>query len=156
MAEGRGHPSGEAPIHGADGSIQNIEWSAGRRSLQLSSPKRGAPCAAEEEDLMTAASPTAVTLSLLARIEAKPGKEAEVEALLRSAVGLAAEEPRTIHWFALRIGTSTFGIFDTFADEVGRKEHLAGRIAAALMAKAPELLAAPPVIEHVDIIAAKG
>ncbi|WP_437711039.1 antibiotic biosynthesis monooxygenase [Sorangium sp. So ce448] len=105
---------------------------------------------------MTAASPTAVTLSLLARIEAKPGKEAEVEALLRSAVGLAVEEPRTVHWFALRIGTSTFGIFDTFADEVGRKEHLAGRIAAALMAKAPELLAAPPVIEHVDIIAAKG
>jgi quinol monooxygenase YgiN len=125
------------------------------RPSYLSSPKRGAPCAAEEEIPMTADPTKAVTLSLLARIEAKPGKEAEVEALLRSAVGLAAEEPRTVHWFALRIGPSTFGIFDTFADEVGRKEHLAGRIAAALMAKAEELLAAAPVIEHVDIIAAK-
>ena len=105
--------------------------------------------------MTTTRTPT-VTRSLLVRIEAKPGKEAEVEALLRSAVGLAAEEPRTVHWFALRIAPSTFGIFDTFADEVGRKEHLAGRIAAALMAKAPELLATPPVIEHVDIIAAKG
>ncbi|XXX74873.1 antibiotic biosynthesis monooxygenase [Sorangium sp. So ce134] len=104
---------------------------------------------------MTTAHTNAVTLSLLARIEAKPGKEAEVEALLRSAVGLAAEETKTVHWFALRIGPSTFGIFDTFADEAGRKAHLQGRIAAALMAKAPELLAAAPVIEHVDIIAAK-
>lgn len=105
---------------------------------------------------MSNAASTPVSLSLLARIEAKPGKEAEVEALLRSAVGLAAEEPRTVHWFALRIGPSTFGVFDTFADEEGRKAHLSGRIAAALMAKAPELLVAPPTIEHVDIIGAKA
>jgi quinol monooxygenase YgiN len=97
-----------------------------------------------------------VTLSILARLEAKPGKEAEVEALLRGAAGLAAEEPGTVHWFALRIGPSTFGIFDTFTDEAGRKAHLEGQIAAALMAKAPELLATPPVIERVDVIAVKA
>jgi quinol monooxygenase YgiN len=97
-----------------------------------------------------------VSLSLLARLEAKPGKEAEVEALLRGAVGLAIEEQNTVHWFALRIGPSTFGVFDTFANEEGRKAHLEGRIAAALMAKAPELLATPPVIERVDLIAVKA
>jgi quinol monooxygenase YgiN len=115
---------------------------------------RGASRAAEVEDPMSTATP--VKFSLLARLEAKPGKEAEVEALLRSAVGLANEEPATVHWFALRIGTSTFGVFDTFADEAGRKAHLEGRIAAALMAKAPELLASPPVIEQVDLIAVKA
>lgn len=104
---------------------------------------------------MTTTHPSPVSLSLLVRIEAKPGKEAEVEALLRGAVGLAAEEPRTVHWFALKLGPSTFGVFDTFADEEGRKAHLEGRIAAALMAKAPELLAAAPVIERVEIIGAK-
>jgi quinol monooxygenase YgiN len=104
----------------------------------------------------TTTTSTPVTLSLLARLEAKPGKEGEVEALLRSALALAKEEPKTIHWFALRIGPTTFGIFDTFAEEEGRKAHLEGRIAAALMAKAPELLATPPVIEHVDLIAVKA
>ncbi|WP_437485370.1 putative quinol monooxygenase [Sorangium sp. So ce1014] len=104
---------------------------------------------------MTTTKLPAVTRSLLVRIEAKPGKEAEVEAFLRSAIGLAVEEQRTIHWFALRIGPSTFGVFDTFVEEDGRKAHLEGPIAAALMAKAPELLATAPVIERVDIIAAK-
>ncbi len=104
---------------------------------------------------MTTAHTPIVTRSLLVRIEAKPGKEAEVEAFLRSALGLAVEEAGTIHWFALKIGPSTFGVFDTFADEEGRQAHLAGPIAAALMAKAPELLAAAPVIERVDLIAAK-
>ncbi len=105
---------------------------------------------------MSTAPTTPVTLSLLARLEAKPGKEAEVEALLRGALALAVEEQHTVHWFALRIGASTFGIFDTFTDEAGREAHLGGRIAAALMAKAPELLAVAPVIERVDVIAAKG
>jgi quinol monooxygenase YgiN len=117
---------------------------------------RGARSAAEEEDPMTTAQTSPVTLSFLARLEAKPGKEAEVEALLRSALALAKEEPRTVHWFALRIGPSTFGVFDTFASEEGRKAHLEGPIAAALMAKAPELLTTAPVIERVDLIAVKA
>jgi quinol monooxygenase YgiN len=127
----------------------------GGSSLHLPSSKQRALCTADEENSMT--TPTApVKLSLLARLEAKPGKEAEVEAFLRSALALAADEPLTVHWFALRLGTSTFGVFDTFANEDGRAAHLSGPIAAALAAKAPELFAAPPVIERVDLIAVKA
>ena len=96
-----------------------------------------------------------VKLALLARMEAKPGKEEEVAEFLRGALPLAEAEPATTAWFALRIGKSTFGIFDAFADEAGRQSHLSGPIAAALMAKAAELLSAPPVIEKVDLLAAK-
>jgi quinol monooxygenase YgiN len=123
-------------------------------SLTLGPHEGGAQGAAEEEDPMTTAT-RPVSLSLLARLEAKPGKEAELEALLRGAVALAVEESKTVHWFALKMGPTTFGVFDTFADEEGRKAHLEGRIAAALVAKAPELLASPPVIERVDIIGSK-
>jgi quinol monooxygenase YgiN len=96
-----------------------------------------------------------VKLALLARVEAKPGKEEEVAAFLRSALPLAEGEPGTISWFAFRIGSSTFGIFDTFNDEAGRQAHLSGKIAAALMAKASELFAKPPVIEQLDLLAGK-
>ena len=96
-----------------------------------------------------------VHVGLLARLEAKPGKEAEVAELLKSALPLAEAEAATTVWFALKLGPSTFGIFDAFADETGREAHLAGRIAAALMAKAPDLLAQPPAIDKVDVLAAK-
>ena len=96
-----------------------------------------------------------VHVALLARLEAKPGKEAEVAALLKGALPLANAEPATTVWFALKLWPSTFGIFDAFADEAGRQAHLAGQIAAALMAKAPDLLAQPPVIETVEVLAAK-
>lgn len=91
----------------------------------------------------------------MARLEAKPGKEAEVAELLAGALPLANAEPSTTVWFALRIGPSTFGIFDAFPDEAGRQAHLSGQIAAALMAKAPELLSQPPTIEPIDVLAAK-
>ncbi len=65
------------------------------------------------------------------------------------------EEPATIAWFALQLGPSTFGIFDAFPDEAGRQAHLSGRVAAALMAKASELLSQPPLIEKVDLLATK-
>ena len=96
-----------------------------------------------------------VTVALWVRLEAKPGKEKDVEAFLRSGLPLAQAEPATTAWFALRLGPSTFGIFDAFPDESGRKAHLAGPIAAALMAKAQDLLAKPPAIENVDVLAAK-
>jgi len=96
-----------------------------------------------------------VHVALLARLEAKPGKEQAVADLLKSALPLANAEAATTVWFALQLGPSTFGIFDAFADDSGRQAHLAGQIAAALMAKAPELLAQPPVIEKVDVLAAK-
>ncbi len=93
--------------------------------------------------------------ALLARIEAKPGKENEVLAFLKSALPLAQAEPDTQRWYALQLGPSTFGIFDTFTTEEGRKEHLSGKIAKALMANAAELLAKDPVIEQVDLLAVK-
>lgn len=96
-----------------------------------------------------------VNVALLVRVEAKPGKEEEVAQFLRSALPLAQQEPDTIAWFALRLGPSTFGIFDAFPDESGRQAHLTGPIASALMAKASELLASPPVIEKVDVLAVK-
>ena len=96
-----------------------------------------------------------VKYALLARLEAKPGKEQEVAAFIKSALPLAQAEPKTVQWFALQIGPSTFGIFDTFEDEDGRKAHLGGEIAKALMAHAPSLLASAPVIEQVDLLAVK-
>jgi quinol monooxygenase YgiN len=96
-----------------------------------------------------------VTVALFVRLKAKAGKEAAVEALLRSGLPLAQAEPATTAWFALRLGSSTFGIFDAFPDEPGRQAHLAGPIAAALMAQASDLLAEPPAIEHADVLAAK-
>jgi len=96
-----------------------------------------------------------VQTALCVKLEAKAGKEAEVESFLRGGLAIVQEEPATTAWFALRFGPTTFGIFDAFPDEAGRQAHLAGRVAAALMAKAPELLAQPPSIEKVDVLAAK-
>jgi len=88
-------------------------------------------------------------------LEAKPGKEAEVEKFLQGGLSLVEQEPGTLTWYALRIGPSTFGIFDTFADDTGRNAHLSGKVAAALKEKASDLLAKPPSIEKVDLIASK-
>lgn len=93
--------------------------------------------------------------ALLARVEAKSGKEAQVEAFLKSALPMAQDEPDTVRWYGLKISENTFGIFDTFETEDGRKAHLQGEIAAALMASASELLAKDPVIEFVDLLAVK-
>jgi quinol monooxygenase YgiN len=96
-----------------------------------------------------------VKVALFVRLEAKPGKEADVESFLMGGLPIVQEEPATIAWFAIRLGPSTFGIFDAFPDDEGRQAHLSGQVAAALMAKASELLAEPPTIEKVDILAAK-
>ena len=92
---------------------------------------------------------------LLARLEAKPGKESEVAALLAGALSLAQSEAATRTWYAFQLGDSTFGIFDTFDDEAGRRAHLDGEIAKALMANADRLLAAPPQIDMIDVLASK-
>jgi quinol monooxygenase YgiN len=94
-------------------------------------------------------------LALFARLEAQAGKEDDVAAFLRQGLALAREESSTLLWFALRLGPTTFGIFDAFADEAGRQRHLAGPIAQALMAKAPTLFSAPPVIEPLEVLGAK-
>ncbi len=96
-----------------------------------------------------------VKVALLVRLKAKPGREADVSNFLQQGLELANQETTTPVWFALRLDSSTFGIFDAFADEAGRSAHLSGPIAAALMANAADLLAEPPQIEQVDVLGAK-
>ncbi|HEY7236382.1 MAG TPA: antibiotic biosynthesis monooxygenase [Gemmatimonadaceae bacterium] len=95
-------------------------------------------------------------LGILAVLEAKPGKEQEVERFLKSALPMAEGERETVSWYALKLGPSKFGIFDTFADQRGRDAHLAGDIAKALFARAEELFAKPPAIDQPEILAAKA
>ena len=95
------------------------------------------------------------TRAILALLEAKPGKENELEAFLKSAQPLAVAEPATTTWYAIKLGPARFGIFDTFPNDSGRQAHLSGPIAKALMAKADELLAKPPQLEMLDILASK-
>jgi quinol monooxygenase YgiN len=96
-----------------------------------------------------------LSVGLFVRLEAKPGKEEAVAAFLRQGLEMANQEATTLVWFALRLGPSTFAIFDAFADESGRQTHLNGPIAKALMANAPDLFAVPPSIEPVEILGAK-
>lgn len=94
-------------------------------------------------------------LSLFVRLEAKPGKEEDVAAFLMQGLELAKQEKTTPLWFALRLGPTTFGVFDSFHDEAGRQNHLNGPIRKALMAQASTLLATPPVIEQIEVLGAK-
>lgn len=94
-------------------------------------------------------------VALFVRLEAKPGKENEVAKFLDTGLAMAKQEPTTPLWFALRLGPTTFGVFDAFADEHGRQTHLNGPIAQALMAKAPELFAKAPAIEPVEVLGSK-
>ncbi len=97
------------------------------------------------------------SLALYAHLKAKPGKAAEVEAFLKSALPLARAEPGTVNWYAFYQddGGGSFGIFDTFDTEAARQAHLDGPIAKALMARADELLAEPPQIHKIRLIADK-
>lgn len=96
-----------------------------------------------------------IKLALWVRLEARPGKEEDVRRFLLDGLPLVEQEPATAAWFALRLGPSTFGIFDAFSNEEGRQSHLNGKVAAALMARASELLASPPSIERIEVLAAK-
>ena len=96
-----------------------------------------------------------VNFALFVRLEAKPGKEKDIENFLRGGLQLVQQEPATTAGFALRLGPSTFGIFDAFPDETGRQAHLSGQVAAALMARSSELFSIPPVIEKADVLASK-
>ncbi len=94
-------------------------------------------------------------LGFLALLEAKPGKADQVAALLQSAQALAAKEAGTVVWYAFQVGPQSFGIFDTFGDEAARTAHIQGPIAQALMAHADDLLASPPDIKKIDVLALK-
>jgi len=95
------------------------------------------------------------SVALLVRLEAKKGKEMEVERFLRNGLSIVDNEPATTTWYALRFGPSTFGIFDTFPDNKGREVHLSGEVANALKQRASELFSQPPVIEKIDVLEAK-
>ena len=97
----------------------------------------------------------AITAALLVRLEAKPGKEADVENFLRGALPIVEGEPATNPWFAVRFGPSTFGIFDAFPDDAARNAHLAGAVGKALAAQAGELFSQPPSVEKLDVLAFK-
>jgi quinol monooxygenase YgiN len=96
-----------------------------------------------------------VTEALYVRLEAKPGKEQAVAKFLQDALPVVENERDTQAWFALRLGPTTFGIFDAFPDEMGRQAHLSGQVAAALKSKGGELFATPPAIDKADVLAAK-
>src|SRR5689334_16146111 len=97
-----------------------------------------------------------IKLALFARLEAKPGKEAEVAHFLEAALAMVRDEPASPIWFALRLSPTTFGVFDAFHDEAGRQAHLNGPIAQALVAKTPELFARPPSIEPIEVLGLKN
>ena len=94
-------------------------------------------------------------LALFARLEAKPGKEKDVAEFLHQGLALANQEATTLMWFALRLGPTTFAIFDAFGDEAARQRHLNGPIAQALMAQAATLFTVPPAIESLEVLGAK-
>ena len=96
-----------------------------------------------------------LTVGVLALLEAKPGKEAEIEAFLKSGRAIVEQELDTVVWYAFRVDGSTFGIFDAFATEEGRQAHLSGQIPAALGEVGPQLLARDPDIRLVDVLAVK-
>src|SRR5260370_33928804 len=93
------------------------------------------------------------TKALFVKLQAKPGKENEVAKFLRDGQGLVAQEPATTAWFGIRLGPTAFAIFDAFSYDAGRNAHLSGKVAKALMAKAPKLLAEPLNIEKADGLA---
>lgn len=95
------------------------------------------------------------TVGLLVTLEAKAGREEELASFLTGALPLVQQEPETTAWFALRLGPARFGIFDAFPGDAGRDAHLSGQVATALMQAAPQLLAADPTIEKVDVLAEK-
>jgi len=97
----------------------------------------------------------AVTLGVLALLEAKPGKDADLAAFLESGRAIAAAEEGTVTWYAFKLEDSTYGIFDTFQSEDARNAHLGGEIPRALAQVGPDLLAKDPEIHLVDVLAVK-
>jgi quinol monooxygenase YgiN len=96
-----------------------------------------------------------VTVGLCVRLIAAPGKENDVAEFLEGALPLVEAEPETTAWFAARVDASTFLIFDVFPTVEGRQQHLAGRVAEALLARAADLFSQPPTIEQLEVLASK-
>lgn len=97
----------------------------------------------------------AVRLGILAQLEAAPGKADDLGAFLQAGRELAVAEHGTVTWYAFKISDTRYGIFDTFETDGARQDHLNGEIPRALGQVAPDLLASPPEITTVDILAVK-
>jgi hypothetical protein len=96
-----------------------------------------------------------VKFGLLALLDAKPGKGAELGAFLEAGRALAAAEVGTVTWYAFKISDTRYGIFDSFETEQARQAHLDGQIPTALGQVSHDLLAKDPDIRPVDVIAVK-
>ena len=96
-----------------------------------------------------------VTTGLLVRLDAKPGREDDVEQFLASSLPLVNDESATVAWFAIRFGRGEYGIFDVFPDEAGRAAHLSGPVSTALAQRTDELFASPPEIVTLDVLSDK-
>ncbi|MDI3313381.1 MAG: antibiotic biosynthesis monooxygenase [Mycobacterium sp.] len=96
-----------------------------------------------------------MSCGILALLEAKPGKGDDLAAFLKAGRAIAAAEPQTMSWYAFKLSDTTYGIFDTFADEDGRQAHLTGQMPVELGKIADELLAKEPDIRPIDILAVK-
>jgi quinol monooxygenase YgiN len=96
-----------------------------------------------------------VTVGLLATLNAKSGREDDLASFLKNALPLAQDEDDTIAWFAIKINSATYGIFDVFPGPEGRQSHLDGPIAAALMDNADDLLRSPPALKPIVVLAAQ-
>ncbi|MCF2152227.1 hypothetical protein IQ276_038750 [Desmonostoc muscorum LEGE 12446] len=122
-------------------------------SLRAATPLKGDEQISTEKESVNHQSKKRVNVGVLARFEAKPGKEAELESLLRKGLAMVEKEPATTQWYAIKIGPTTYGIFDVFPDEAGRQAHFDGKFTALLFSKLPELQALEPKIELIDVVA---
>ncbi|MGH3431067.1 MAG: putative quinol monooxygenase [Mycobacteriales bacterium] len=96
-----------------------------------------------------------VKFGLLALLEAKPDKGADLAAFLVAGRELAVQEEGPVTWYAFKLSDTTYGIFDTFETVEARQAHIDGEIPKALAAAGPDLLATDPDIRPIDILAAK-
>jgi quinol monooxygenase YgiN len=91
-------------------------------------------------------------VAVLVELKAKPGKEQELATFLINEQQLIAAEPFTVSWFVMRLDAQTFTIFHAFDGEDGLQTHMNGPIAAALLARADELLAEPPQLRQAEVL----
>ncbi|BBG03855.1 MULTISPECIES: LLM class flavin-dependent oxidoreductase [Pseudonocardia] len=94
-------------------------------------------------------------VGLVVTLRAKPEKREELADWLREMQAHAQQETGTTTWYAYRVDDDTFGIYDTFPGQQDREAHIHGEIVKSLRVRQQELLAEPPKIRQVDLLAVK-
>lgn len=64
------------------------------------------------------------SVGLLVRIEAKEGREDDVEQFLQQGRSLVEDEPGTVRWFGIRFGPRSFAVYmptSRFNDAMGTR-----------------------------------